>query len=154
MVERKIEDINSGLRVFKKSDMLKYAHLCSDRFSFSTTSLLAYLSDSLDVAFLKCRVIKRKGGKSRVSLKDGLRTLLFILQVVMVFNPLKIFISICLWLAAFTLFYVFIDLYTSGQISDTSVLLFVATLILFVFGLLSDQISKLRREISVRNNDR
>lgn len=143
----KIPDINSGLRIFKRETALKYLHLCSDRFSFTTSITLAYLSENLDIYFLPIKVADRSGGKSYVTFKTGLRTLLKIIQIGMIFKPLRVLLPLC-----FTFGLVFLGTFSidvlDGNIGDSTVLLFVTMVLLFVFALLSDQLSSIRREIN------
>lgn len=147
MVNRKIPDINSGLKLFKREAMRKYFPICSDGFSFSTSSILSYISDNLDIKFVEIESSGRRCGRSQVKLKDGFRTLLLIVQIIMLFNPLKIFFSFFLLIAALTCGFMAFDLTTSGQISDTSVLLAITAFLIFLFGLLADQIAKIRKEL-------
>lgn len=148
LVGQKIPDINSGLKAFSSSVIKRYLHLCSDKFSFSTTSLLAYLSDGLEVKFVEIDVTSRKGGSSTVRIRDGLRALLFILQVIMTFNPLKIFLNAFFALSLFTVIYVVWGLIYAGSISKSSVILVISALLVFLFGLIADQISKIRKELT------
>jgi glycosyltransferase involved in cell wall biosynthesis len=147
MVGQKIPDVNSGLRLFKKGIMRKYFSICANRFSFSTSSVLCYISDNLDVKFVEIESSGRQCGRSQVRLRDGFQTLLLIVQIIMVFNPLKIFFSFFLLGAILTCGFVTFDLTFSGQISDTSVLLAITSFLVFLFGLLADQIAKIRKEL-------
>lgn len=91
-VGRKIDDVNSGLRIFRKSVVQPlFSHLC-DTFSFTTSMTLAYMMTGRFVAFIPIRYEKREG-KTKVKLfKDSLRTLRYILQAINYYNPLKIFL--------------------------------------------------------------
>lgn len=141
-----IPDINSGFRMFKKQDAIKYFHLCSNRFSFTTSITLAYLSDEKEIAYVPITVKLRTTGKSSVNMKAGLRTMLKILQIGMVFNPLRVVLPIALIFAFLSIIKIVRDV-MSMNMSGTSVILFTTTIILCVFALISDQISHIRREI-------
>lgn len=142
----RIPDLNSGFRLFNKELAQKYFHMCSNRFSFTTSLTLAFLSEELDVKYTPIQVAPRSTGKSHVNMKAGLRTLLKIIQIAMIFKPLRVLlpISFVFTLAGITTF-VFDIL--EQNISDTTVLLFVTSVILFVFAMVSDQLSNIQREI-------
>jgi glycosyltransferase involved in cell wall biosynthesis len=95
---RSIPDTNSGLRVFsRKAIMPYYAHLC-DTFSFTTAATLAYMMTGRTVAYLPIEYHERVG-QSKVRLfRDSLRTLQYIAEAIVYYNPLKLFIvcsSLC-----------------------------------------------------------
>lgn len=141
-----IPDINSGFRIFKKSDAIKYFHLCSNRFSFTTSITLAYLSDEMEIAYVPIIVRLRTSGKSSVNAKAGLRTMLKILQIGMVFNPLRVVLPMALVFGILSIIKLARDI-SNMNMSGTSVILFTTTIILCVFALISDQISHIRREL-------
>ena len=93
----KIPDLNSGLRVFRKEIISRYLHLCADRFSFSTTSTLILLNRGYSLAYVPIEVKSRRG-KSTVSLMTGYETILLILRVVCLFDPLRVFIPASVFL--------------------------------------------------------
>ena len=88
---RRIPDINSGLRIFKKDTIKEYLpHLC-ETFSFTTSATLAYMMNGRFVSYVPINYGKRKG-KSKVSLmRDSFKTIFYIMQTVTYYNPLKIF---------------------------------------------------------------
>ncbi len=102
---RKIPDINSGLRVFSKAESLQFfSHLCNT-FSFTTSLTLAYMLTGKFVEYVPVDYYKRGGGSSKVNLfRDSLRTLQFIVQAIVYFNPIKIFLILSGILLAFSLF--------------------------------------------------
>lgn len=88
---RKIKDINSGFRVFDKSTVIKYFPRLCDTFSFSTSQTLAYMMNSLFVCYVDINYNKRCG-KSKVRLfRDSIKSLRYILEACIYYNPLKIF---------------------------------------------------------------
>jgi glycosyltransferase involved in cell wall biosynthesis len=148
-VDGDILDINSGFRCFYKDEAEVFFHLCSDQFSFTTSMTMAYFQEGKDVKYIPISVNDRSSGKSQVSYRSGLQALLKILQVVIVFRPLKVFVPIII----FTLFLAIASLINDvirGNISDVTTLLSITTLLLFVFSLISDQISTLRRELWIK----
>jgi glycosyltransferase involved in cell wall biosynthesis len=91
-VSHKVDDVNSGLRIFRKSTITPFLpHLC-DTFSFTTSLTLAYMMTGKFVKFLPIRYEKREGTSKVKLLKDSLRTLQYILQAINYYNPLKAFL--------------------------------------------------------------
>jgi glycosyltransferase involved in cell wall biosynthesis len=148
MVRTRIPDLNSGFRVFKKSEALKYLHLCSEQFSFTTSLTLAFLSERLAVKFVPVKVGARQGGQSQVRVATGFATLMLILRIIGTFNPLPIFMppTILLFFVGFS--FAAWGVIMDHNISDIAVICLVMSALLFCFGLLADQLALLRREIN------
>ncbi|QPF86901.1 glycosyltransferase family 2 protein [Bradyrhizobium genosp. L] len=135
---RRIPDINSGLRVFSRTAVMRYfPHLC-DTFSFTTSMTLAYMMTGRFVAYSKIDYFER-AGRSKVRLfRDALRTLQYVMEAIVYYNPLKLFLLFSLiCLAAATLMMV-ISLYFKIV---TGVMLAVGTamvsIIIFAIGMLA-----------------
>ena len=99
---RKIPDINSGLRVFSKKEIIPYfSHLC-DTFSFTTSVTLAYMMTGKFVQYVPIEYHKRVG-KTKVKLfRDSLRTFQFVVEAIIYYNPIKIFLVLCMFLLGFS----------------------------------------------------
>jgi glycosyltransferase involved in cell wall biosynthesis len=142
----KIPDLNSGLRVFNKEIISRYLHLCPDRFSFSTTSTLIFLNRGYPLAFVPIG-IKKRHGESTVSLMTGYETLLLILRLICLFEPLRIFIPASMILVFIgTMLGIYPFFILKRGLTTGSVLVILAGILVFFFGLLADQISSLRKE--------
>lgn len=141
----KIDDLNSGLRVVKRDLIRKQIHLFPDGFSFSTTSTLAFFYYKLKVKYVPIEVQKRTGNSSVKIFKHGLETLLLILRLVMLFNPLKIFLPFSIAIIGSGVVYqIYIFIVYGLHIEGGSILAILGGGILFFNGLLADQISSLR----------
>jgi len=146
LVNQTIPDLNSGLRAFYRADALKYLHLLPNGFSFTTTITLAMMKDGREVRYLPVIVNRREGGKSQVNFfRDGSKTLLLILRVIMLFNPLKIFAPLSLILILLGGLYTIFMVIAYSNVSDTTTLFLLAGIGTLFFGLLADQISNIRR---------
>jgi len=148
LIERKILDLNCGLRLLKRKPFLQYEHLFPNGFSLSTTSTLAFLKEGLNVKYVPITINKRCG-KSSVKISDGLRTIMLIIRLIMLFSPLKIFVPISFIGFLISISWIIYDLISNNfqLISKSSGFLFVASLLIFLFGLLADQVAAIRREI-------
>jgi glycosyltransferase involved in cell wall biosynthesis len=100
---RRIPDVNSGLRVFSRAAAMKYfPHLC-DTFSFTTSMTLAYMMTKRFVTYYKIEYFERTGSSKVRLFRDSLRTLQYIVEAIVYYNPLKIFLLfslICIMVAA------------------------------------------------------
>ena len=99
---KKVKDINSGLRVFDKSTVMKYFPRLCNTFSFTTSQTLAYLMNDLIVYYLDIPYSKRCGKTKIHILKDSIKSMRYILEAGIYYNPLKIFTfltMICITLA-------------------------------------------------------
>lgn len=149
----KLPDFNSGMRAFKRDVIAQYLHLCSDRFSFSTTSTFAMLKTNKRIGYVSITVEKRLGQSQVKQIKHGSHTLMLMLRLTILFDPLKVFLTISAW--SFMLFLISLGIdvamnFRAGRVigvGQVSVMLFLSTVFIFLFGLVCDQISALRREI-------
>ncbi|HZQ08965.1 MAG TPA: glycosyltransferase family 2 protein [Anaerolineae bacterium] len=94
LTETKIPDLNSGLRAFKKSNALKYAHILPRGQSWVSTITLAHLSDDLEVKWIPIDYYERKGHSKFRPVQDTYNYLMLVLRTVMYFNPIKILFPI------------------------------------------------------------
>ncbi len=147
LVDQKIPDINSGFRLIKKDLFLKFSQILPNSFSASTTITLALFKDGYNVKYVPIINNVRQNGKSSVKPKHAAATILLILRVIMLFNPLKIFMPLAFIIFLFAVTLILIDVSLQGHISNSTGIIFLTTMIIFVLGLLADQIAAIRREI-------
>ncbi|MEK7816293.1 MAG: glycosyltransferase family 2 protein [Pseudomonadota bacterium] len=141
---RKIPDINSGLRVFSRATVLPYfQHLC-DTFSFTTSLTLAYMMTGKFVAYLPIGYHQRIG-KTKVHLfRESLRTLQYIVQAIIYYNPLKIFLmmsALCLLFALFCTVVAMVFQITSAFFLAVGSIL--VAILIFAMGLLADLLKQI-----------
>lgn len=144
---RRIPDLNSGLRMFRRETLLRYIHLMPQGFSFSTTSTMAMLKTNRRIKYIPITVTRRLGSSTVRQWRDGPRTLMLMLRLSVLFEPLKVFMSVAgifFLLAAASLAANLI--WGQRKVSATTVLFAVAAVVVFMGGLLCDQVSAIRRE--------
>jgi glycosyltransferase involved in cell wall biosynthesis len=136
-----IPDLNSGLRIMKKQVVLEFRRILPRGFSFTTTITLAMMVNNYEVGFLPIKYRLRKG-KSKINpLRDTFNFIQLVARTVMYFAPLKIFLPFGLmFLLSFLA--VFIYDIINGNITDKTVLLFVAFFMITAIGFLADMIDK------------
>jgi glycosyltransferase involved in cell wall biosynthesis len=149
LAERSIPDLNSGLRSFRVQVIRRYLHIMPQGFSFTTTSTLAMFSTGHTVHYLPIEVQARNGRKSTVRiLRDGVRVLNLILNLTVLFNPMKVFAPLAIFFVGLSV--VYFTAYSATirvHVSPSMVLLFITGVILFFLGVISEQISALRRDL-------
>lgn len=145
LVGEKIPDINCGFRAVKKDLFLEFSRLLPNSFSASTTLTLAFYKEGFNVKFIPIAIEQRKG-KSTVKPKDAITMTLLILRIIMLFNPLKIFMPIGLAIFLLAVFISLDYLFIHKQIFPVSSgIVFLTSLFTFSLGLIADQIATLKR---------
>ncbi|PDW04317.1 glycosyltransferase family 2 protein [Candidatus Viridilinea mediisalina] len=150
LVETEVRDLTSGYRAMRRSVMLEFIHLLPNRYSYPTTSTLALLKGGYGVGFVSIEGQRRGGGQSGQKLfKNGVRFGLIILRMISLFAPLRVYFPVALgmFILGMTswLLNIFLLEPTRGlYIPNSALLLFVGSIIIFMFGLLAEQIAALR----------
>jgi glycosyltransferase involved in cell wall biosynthesis len=147
LAERKIPDLTSGFRGARRDYLMQFLYLLPNGFSTPTTTTLAFVKAGYDVLFVPIEA-KARVGKSKIRLaRDGVRFFVILLKVITIFSPLRVFLPISLAAsllgAVYGLFNFFVVDY---KIPNGAVLLIMFGVIVFLVGLVSEQISALRAE--------
>jgi glycosyltransferase involved in cell wall biosynthesis len=145
LARRTIPDLNSGLRVMRRSVVSKYLHICPNGFSFSTTITMVMLTRDYMVEYVPIEVEKRIG-KSKVSISTGLNTLILIVRIAALFDPLRVFLPASLVSGGIGILWSIRYVLMGRGVSVGSMLAIVTAILLFSLGLICDQISQLRLE--------
>jgi glycosyltransferase involved in cell wall biosynthesis len=151
LVEAKIPDLNSGLRVMRRELIERYWHILPRGHSWVSTITLALLSDGYNVKFVPIDYYPRRGRSSFHPLSDTYNYILLVIRTIMYFNPLKVLLPLSLvFLSAGIIrqFYQFIVV--APKVFSSNVLLVVAGMNLGVMGLLADLIVRRVRQGSGR----
>jgi glycosyltransferase involved in cell wall biosynthesis len=142
----KVKDLTSGFRVLSRLDALRYIDLLPNTFSYPTTLTLAFLRSGLTVKYVPIQTLYR-AGQSKISLvRDGVRFLLIITKIATLFSPFRVFlpVSIFFFLGGMTNYvYTYV---TQNRFTNMSVFLLTTAVIIFMLGLISEQIALLRME--------
>ncbi len=145
LVEQKLPDYNSGLRSFKRSAINNLLHIMPNGFSFSTTSTLAFINLGRSIGLVPIQARPRVGRPSNVRPgRDGSKTLMLLLRIVMLFNPMKIFLPAASIMGVWGLAVALMDIFgRHARVSNGAVTVMVFAMLLFFIGLLADQVSML-----------
>lgn len=143
----KIPDLNSGLRIFQTDAIRKYLHLCPDGFSFTTTSTIAFFNQGYAVTYIPITTRQRdRRAKSSVNLSTGFNTIILILRLASLFQPLRVFMPISFLFGMIGFLWGLPFVLLQRGISIAALLFILTSLLLFFFGLLTDQVAQLRLE--------
>ena len=143
MTGHKIEDLTSGFRAVKADKFRKFLYLLPNGFSYPTTSTMAFFRSGFPVAYIPIHAGKREG-KSHISLfKDGPRFFMIILKIGAFFSPMRLFLPISAGLFLTGLGYYGYTYYFQHRFTNMSALLFSTSILTFLMGILSEQISSL-----------
>jgi glycosyltransferase involved in cell wall biosynthesis len=141
---RPIPDLTSGFRAARRIYLEEFIHLLPNGFSTPTTTTLAFIRAGYNVVFepIACR---RRVGQSKIRFaRDGAIFLLILLKVITVFSPLRIFVPVSLVSFAVGVLYGVFNAFAYGRIPNGAVLLILFAVIVFLVGLVSEQVSALR----------
>jgi glycosyltransferase involved in cell wall biosynthesis len=138
---KRIPDLNSGLRVFRRSDFARFIRIIPNGFSFTTTITMSFLCNGLSVDFVPVDYHKRIG-VSKIRPGHAIDFLVIILRVIVLFHPLKVFLPAGAAVFAVGLAKFIYDLFI-GNLSETAVLGILGAVIIWSVGLLADQNSRL-----------
>lgn len=144
---KKIPDLNSGMRLFKKEMVLKYWDLFPDRFSFTSTLTMIAATKGYETVFLPIDYLKRES-KSSMKPKAFFGFLKLVVKLSLFFRPIKVFgpISLIIFLGALMILAAFFMGLTGGKFLDTTFAILMATALqTFFFGLLSEIVTHQRR---------
>lgn len=145
LAEKPIPDLNSGLRAFRKSDVMRFVRLCPSGFSFSTTITLAYLCNDLLVHYLPIDYHPRTGQSKIRPLRDTKNLLLTIVRSIIFFNPMRVCVPLAGVLFAIALFFALFVRDSHGNILDGTIsILVLGGLQIIMLGFLADAIARMR----------
>jgi glycosyltransferase involved in cell wall biosynthesis len=144
LTRRPIADLTSGFRAMRREVVNHFLPLFPEGFSAPTTTTMAFLKAGYNVTFVPIQVGQRTAGQSKIRLwRDGARFLTIILRMIMLYDPLRIFLPVGSWLAVLGLAAWIAGLWAAGRlvVPNSAIFLFSAALMTWLLGLVSDQIA-------------
>lgn len=138
-----VKDLTSGFRIVRADRFREFIHLLPNGFSYPTTSTMAFFRSAYPVAYVPIPVAKRVGKSHIRPIRDGVRFLLIIFKIATLYSPLKLFAPTAAAFFLTALGYYGFTYATQGRFTNMSVLLFSAAVIIFLIGLISEQITSL-----------
>ena len=146
LTEQRIPDLTSGFRAARRECLVEFLHLLPNGFSTPTTTTMAFMKAGYSVRFEPVDAAQRQGA-SKIRLgADGLQFFLILLKVITIFSPLRIFLPISVTAFFVGAAYAAWTIATQSHVTNSSVLLILLSVVIFLVGLISEQISSLRFE--------
>ena len=143
MTGHKVEDLTSGFRAVRADKFREFLYLLPNGFSYPTTSTMAFFRAGYSVAYIPIHAAKRIGKSHIRLLRDGTRFLLIIFKIGTLFSPLKIFAPVALLMFLLATGWYGWTFITMHKFTNMSALLYTGSVITFMMGLISEQITAL-----------
>jgi len=143
MTGHHVLDLTSGFRAVRVDKFREFLHLLPNGFSYPTTSTMAFFRSAYPVAYVPIKAAQRIGKSHIKPLRDGLRFLLIIFKIATLYSPLKLFVpasALFFFLGCFNYTWTFVH---DGRLTNMSTLMWSAAVIVFLIGLISEQITAL-----------
>jgi len=143
MANQTIRDLTSGFRIVNRRKFLKFLYLLPNGFSYPTTITMSFFRAGYSVAYVDIEAGKREG-KSHINLlKDGMRFFLIIFKIGTLYSPLKIFVPIAAGFFGLGVAYYLYTFFNFHTFTNMSAVLFITAVIVFLIGLVSEQVTTL-----------
>lgn len=143
MTGHRVEDLTSGFRAVRADNFREFLYLLPNGFSYPTTSTMAFFRAGYSVAYVPIHAAKRIGNSHIRLLRDGTRFLLIIFKIGTLYSPLKIFAPVALVMFMLASGWYGYTLYSFGRFTNMSALLYSGSVMVFLMGLISEQITAL-----------
>lgn len=140
-----IQDLNSGIKMYNTKLANKYLKLCPDNMAYSDIIALVFISYKHLVVEHPVKIRKRIKGKSTINYKTAFQTIIEILNIVILFNPLNIFLPLSFLFIASGIIWSFQFVIKLKGLSVGSMMLITIGILLFFLGLVSEQLAKIRK---------
>jgi len=149
LAQQRIPDLNCGFRLLKKSLFDRFVNLYPQRFSITSTITMAAVRSGYNVKWVSIPWKPRRTGSSHMRVvRDGLKFMLLIVRLTMLFSPLRVFMPISFVLFLVGGVYGVYTVITVQNIGDLSTLTVLSSLFVMLFGLVADQLANIRRDIT------
>lgn len=143
MTGHRIQDLTSGFRAARAASFRKFVYLLPNGFSYPTTITMSFFRAGLRVAYVPIAAQKRVGNSHVRLLRDGARFLIIIFKIGTLYSPLKIFVPVSSFFFAVGMSYYLYTFLSAGRFTNMSALLLISSVLIFLIGLVSEQITSL-----------
>ncbi len=141
----KIQDLTSGFRAVKSDLTRQFLYLLPNTYSYPTTLTLSALRSGRPLKYIPIKVKNRKTGESNIGLfKDGVRFFMIIVKICTLYSPFRIFLPVSFATFLIGFCYYLYTFFSWGRFTNMSALLFTTSIIIFMMGLVSEQICQMR----------
>lgn len=153
MVMQTVQDLTSGFRVVRAAKFRKFMYLLPNGFSYPTTITMSFFRAGFSVGYVPIHTPRRIGRSHIRPLRDGVRFLLIIIKIGTLYSPQKLFLPISAAFFLTGLGYYLVTFISSGRFTNMSALLFISSILTFLIGIVSEQISALHYKDMDKDSD-
>lgn len=143
MSDHTVQDLTSGFRAVRADKFREFIYLLPNGFSYPTTSTMAFFRAGYSVAYVPIHAAKRVGKSHIHPVKDSVRFFLIIFKIATLYSPLKMFLPFAILLFVLATSWYGYTLYEFGRFTNMSALLYTGSIMVFLMGLISEQITAL-----------
>lgn len=143
MSDHKVEDLTSGFRAVRAEKFKEFIYLLPNGFSYPTTSTMAFFRAGYSVTYVPIHAAKRIGKSHIHPVKDSIRFFLIIFKIATLYSPLKMFLPFAVLLFMLATGWYGYTLYSFSRFTNMSALLYTGSIMIFLMGLISEQITAL-----------
>ena len=151
MVNNKVDDLTSGFRAVRANKFKEFMHLYPNGFSYPATSTMAFFRSGYSVSYIPIEADKRVGKSHIRIIKDGVRFILILFKIGTLYSPLKIFFPVSAFFFVTGFSYFVYTYFSIGRFTNMTALLFIISMLVFLIGLVSEQVTMLFYQ---RSNDK
>jgi hypothetical protein len=142
-----IRDLTSGFRAVKSDVARNFLYLLPNTYSYPTTLTLGVLRSGMSVKYIPINIRKRSAGKSNIRLvADGVRFFMIIIRICTLYSPMRVFLPVSFMMFLLGVANYIYTYVTHSRFTNMSVFMFVASIIVFMMSLISEQITQMRFE--------
>lgn len=148
LLPNRITDLNSGLKMYRTDHAKRYIKVCPDSMAFSDIIALTFIAEKCKVMEIPVQINPRLGGKSKITLGSAVDTVVEIINIVVFFNPLRIFLPLSAFFLVAGLVWGIPIVLRGRGVSTGSLLAFTISGIVLLLGLIAEQLSQIRRMLT------
>jgi glycosyltransferase involved in cell wall biosynthesis len=142
-----IKDLNSGMKIYRTELAKNYISLCPNNMPFSDIITLIFINQRHLVLETPITILPRTKGTSTISTKTAVETVMEILHIMTLFNPMKVFLPVALFFLGFSAIWGLPIVFRGEGVSVGTLFLFVTGLLFFFLGLIAEQLALIRKEL-------
>ena len=143
MVGHKVEDLTSGFRAVRADKFKRFLHLLPNGFSYPTTTTMSFFRAGFAVSYVPIKAGRREGKSHLHPVSDGMRFLLIILRIGTLYSPFRLFLPVSLMFLLVGFSYYAFTFITEGRFTNMSALMFTSSILTFLIGIVSEQVTAL-----------
>ncbi len=144
-----IKDLTSGFRAVKSDIARSFLYLLPNTYSYPTTLTLSVLRSGRSLKYISIDTKLRKTGKSKIKIfRDGVKFFMIITKICALYSPLRIFLPVSLLMFLIGIFNYLYTYFVMSRFTNMSVLLITTSIMIFMMGLISEQVTQMRFERS------